>query len=187
MSHLFRVLVPTLLLALGCAALPVETDYDPAFDFGGYKQFGWLTEKQPLTGDVRLDNPLLHERLREAIGQTLTAAGFEAVPSDDLASADFRVGYHLALQRRLDVTTLDSHYGYGPGANRWGHGPPETIVREYDEGTLVIDVVDSKSDRLVWRGSAYGRMSETATPEQRQERAHGVVATILELFPPSAE
>jgi len=183
MPAAFRVLIPTLLLALGCASLPVETDYDPAFDFGGYQRFAWLAEKQPLTGDVRLDNPRLHERLRQAIQQTLTASGFDA----EAGSADFRVGYHLSLQQRLDVTTLDSHYGYGPGASRWGYGPPETVVREYDEGTLVIDVVDSRSDRLVWRGSAFGRMSESATPEERQDRARAAVAMILERFPPPPE
>ncbi len=184
MPSLLRVLLPAVLLALGCASLPIETDYDPSFDFGGYKGFAWLAEEQPITGDVRLDNPLLHERLRQAIQQTLAAAGFEQV---DGGSADFRVGYHLSLQQRLDVSTLNSHYGYGPGANRWGYGPPETVVREYEEGTLVIDVVDARSDRLVWRGSAYGRMRESATPEQRQQRAQEVVATILERFPPSHE
>ena len=184
MQSLLRALVPAALLALGCAGLPVETDYDPSFDFGGYRGFAWLTEKHPITGDVRLDNPLLHERLREAIQQTLTAAGFEQV---EAGSADFRVGYHLSLQRRLDVSTLNSHYGYGPGANRWGYGPPGTVVTEYEEGTLVIDVVDARSDRLVWRGSAYGRVRESSTPEERQQRVHRVVAGILERFPPSHE
>ena len=184
MQSRFRALVPAALLALGCASLPIETDYDPAFDFGGYKRFAWLSEKSPITGDVRLDNPLLHERLRQAIQQTLTAAGFEQV---EAGSGDFRVGYHLSLQQRLDVSTLDRHYGYGPAANRWGYGPPETIVREYEEGTLVIDVVDARSDRLVWRGAAHGRMRESTTPEDRRQRAHQVVAAILERFPPPHE
>ncbi len=168
------------LVLAGCASVPVSTDYDPAFDFGPYRSFSWLEEKQPLTGDLRLDNPLLDQRLREAIERALIARGYKKSGG----AADFVVGYHLSLTQRYDVSTLQSHYGYGPGWNRVGYGPADTIVTEYEEGTLVIDVVDRAADRLVWRGQAYGRVRESAAPEEREQRVNRVVESILADFPP---
>ncbi len=168
--------------ATGCATVAVSTDYDRSLDFGRYRTFAWLEEKQPLTGDVRLDNSLLHTRLREAVDEVLAAAGFEKTSS---GKPDFRVGYHLSVEQRIDVSTLESHYGYGPGWNRVGYGPPTTVVTEYEQGTLLIDVVDTSEDRLVWRGSAEGRVRESATPEEREARMREVVASVLADFPPA--
>jgi hypothetical protein len=168
------------LVLAACASVAVSTDYDPTFNFGPYRSFAWLQEQQPLTGDLRLDNPLLHQRLREAVERTLIARGYEKAAG----AADFVVGYHLSLTQRYDVSTLQSHYGYGPGWNRVGYGPTDTVVTEYEEGTLVIDVVDRRADRLVWRGQAYGRVRESPTPEEREQRVNRVVESILADFPP---
>ncbi len=179
-APLLSCVVAAGLVLAACASVPVSTDYDPAFDFRPYRSFAWLEEKQPLTGDLRLDNPLLDQRLREAIERTLIARGYKKSGG----AADFVVGYHLSLTQRYDVSTLQSHYGYGPGWNRVGYGPADTIVTEYEEGTLVIDVVDRAADRLVWRGQAYGRVRESTTPEEREQRVNRVVESILADFPP---
>lgn len=177
------MLIGTWLVLSACVDVAVSTDYDPGFDFAPYRSFAWLQEKQPLTGDVRLDNPLLHQRVREAIERTLIARGYQK----SSGRADFGIGYHLSLSQRYDVSSLQSHYGYGPGWNRVGYGPADTVVREYEEGTLVIDVVDGKADRLVWRGQASGRVRESQTPEQRRQRIDQAVESVLSRFPPGRE
>jgi TolB-like protein len=50
------------------------------------------------------------------------------------------------INRRLDVDRLDRERGYSPVA--------ALGVFEYESGTLVIDVVDAHTDRVVWRGWA---------------------------------
>ena len=66
-----------------------------------------------------------------------------------------------------------SYYGGGPGHN--GTGTP------YTKGTLVIDILDAKTDELVWRGSAVNRMSD---PTYDAKEINKVVEKILEEFPP---
>ncbi len=87
-------------LPSGCAPLSVHVDYDTQADFSGLRTFGWLPEPRA-TGVPRADNPLLHQRIREAIEAQLTAQGF--VADDD---PQFRVGYHLSTQQKLDVRGL---------------------------------------------------------------------------------
>ena len=59
-------------------------------------------------------------------------------------------------------------------------------MREWDEGTLVLDVVDGKSSKLVWRASAQAEVStEPPPPEDRDETLNQAVDKMLADFPPS--
>lgn len=69
--------------------------------------------------------------------------------------ADFLVRYHAALDRKIDGSTIDRYYGPRLG----GPAVSETVVREYDEGTLLLDMVDRQTGRLLWRGSAQARVT----------------------------
>lgn len=122
--------------------------------------------------------------VRAAVESTLLAKGYQK----DETSPDFLVGYHLSLDKKLDVSTVNTHYGYaGYGVGgRWGtFGFPETRVREYEQGTLIIDVVEASAHKLVWRGSGTRRVSRNPSPEQVTERVNAAVAEILAKFPPS--
>jgi hypothetical protein len=57
-------------------------------------------------------------------------------------------------------------------------------VREYERGTLLIDILLPAERTLVWRGSASGRLRETSDPAKREQRINDVVARILDRFPP---
>jgi hypothetical protein len=180
-----RSFVPRLLVAVialcGCSTVRVTTDWDPEADFSKFRSFGWLHEQQPATGNFRLDNPLLDARIRAAVDRTLEQRGYVKVAD---AGADFVVGYHLGLERELDVRTMNTYYGYGRG-NRWGAvGYPQTQVREYERGTLVIDIADVDARMLVWRGSGSRRLSNRSSPEKSTQVIDKAVAEILAKFPP---
>jgi hypothetical protein len=51
-------------------------------------------------------------------------------------------------------------------------------------GTLLIDVIDGASQKLVWRGTAAGDVDQGLTSEQRDERTKAIVQRILSHFPP---
>ena len=51
----------------------------------------------------------------------------------------------------MSAATISAHYGYGWGW--YGSGRTNTYVNEWDEGTLLVDIVDAASNELVWRGS----------------------------------
>lgn len=179
-----RVLATSLaaLAALaGCAGLPVTTDYDPAFAFGSLRRFAFLP---PPTGSdaARRHASLSDQRVRAALRDTLRARGFEPAPPGE---ADFFVVHHLATETGLDVRTVHTTHGYrrrGWGATTNSH----TTVREYERGTLVIDVVLPAERRLVWRGSASARLSQRSDPARRDARIRDAVEQILKRFPPGS-
>jgi len=73
-----------------------------------------------------------------------------------------------------------------PGARVPGPFVPQTVTveRKYDEGTLILEVVDAASGRLVWRGWAQAEVKSKADPGQREARIWEAVAKILDQFPP---
>jgi hypothetical protein len=174
------VIVATAAIAVsgGCRTVSVSADWDQKHDFRGYRTFGWLHGEQPETGDFRIDNPLIDKRIREAIDKTLQARGFKRVGD---TGADFLVGYHLGLEKRLDVYTMNAYYGY----RRGGVSYPQTQVSEYEQGSLVIDIADTGRRTLVWRGTGTRRVSQSSSPEKSSKVFRKAVAEILDRFPPN--
>lgn len=176
-----------LFAACGCSTLSVSYDYDSTADFSQYKTYAWLESKGKAHSDPRIDNDLLDGRIRRSVDAELGLKGLSRVPEPE---ADLLVGYHVTLDRKIEVSTVDSTYGYGrgPAWGRYGYGGridvPETRVDQYDEGTLLLDLVDRKTQRLVWRGSATDRVELERHPEEREESLRAAVKEMLGSFPP---
>jgi hypothetical protein len=178
------VLATVLTLAsVGCVGFSVSMDYDPETDFSGYRSWYWLPPSP--TGDPRIDNDLVANRVHGAVERSLAARGYVKTSTGE---GDFGVGYHGFIEGKIDIQTVDRYYGYGPGWGRYGMGyggvGTETYVDQYDEGTLILDVVDTRSQKLVWRGSTSARVRENDSPKNRDERTQKAVDAILAEFPP---
>jgi hypothetical protein len=67
------------------------------------------------------------------------------------------------------------------------YGPPsrDVIITEYEQGTLVLDIVERRSKKLVWRGTARATLLENPTPERSTARINEAVRKILAGFPPA--
>jgi hypothetical protein len=72
-------------------------------------------------------------------------------------------------------------YGFW-GVPATGH----TTVRkdDYKVGTLVIDLVDSKTEKLIWTGTANAEINKK--PKNPDEAIHAVVAKVMAAFPSCA-
>jgi hypothetical protein len=176
-------------LVCGCSTVQVESDWDPRVDFSGMSRYAWLPGPQQPTGDARIDNPLLDARLRKAIDAQLRAQGHTKTHPAD---ASFLVGYHLSLDKVLRANTINDHYDYGYGTwDYWGGpgtpGRSQTVIREYETGTLVIDIIESARYELVWRGSGSTSLERSTTPEREAKLVARVVGEILKGFPPDPE
>jgi hypothetical protein len=177
------------LLALGTACSSVRTsyDFDPGADFSDWRSYAWYPSGSEPTGDPRLDNPLLHARIQTAIDRDLAARGYTKVVD---RTPDFYVNYHLSTEQRLDVRIMNTGYAGGPYGRGWGGagwggvGWTETRVDQYEEGTLVIDLVEEDERRLVWRGSGTRRLSRDPNPERVTKHVNEAVNEILAQFPP---
>ena len=66
----------------------------------------------------------------------------------------------------------------------YGAGGAETIVDDYELGTLLVDFIDPRTSAVIWRGKAQSRLQEAKTPEERQARVQAAVDQLLAQFPP---
>jgi hypothetical protein len=170
-------------LAVGCAAVPVETDYDPDADFEALRTFLWAERDGAEAAEPAMENDLLDARVRRAVEASLSAKGFVLA---ETPRADFEVAYHVAVDRKVDVATYVDAF---PRGYRWGPGITQayTTVREHAVGSLVIDVLRGDTGKLIWRGSAQARIGQPGTPEARSQRVQAAADAILGRFPPGGE
>jgi hypothetical protein len=61
-----------------------------------------------------------------------------------------------------------------------------TTAQTYDQGTLILDIVDAKKKELVWRGSANGILDPGASPDKKASKVNEAVTKTLADFPPTA-
>jgi hypothetical protein len=162
------LLFPALLLT-GCVAhYDVRTDADRAMDFTAYRTFAIPPRPKADTPDV-LDNSLVRKRLEGMFAKHLASRGVLPAASED--PPDLLVRYWVTTEAKTDISTVPSAgvmvapgpYGYGYGGypywgGRWGPMYQDVIVRDYTEGTLVLDLVDRARDELVWRAYVVGTL-----------------------------
>jgi hypothetical protein len=164
---------------VGCTRVSVSTDYDHAMDFGALHTYAWRPGEQPQTGDPRFDGPFLDKCIRTAVDRGLASKGYR--PAAAGTTPDFLVGYYAAVRYQTSVQTM--HTWYGPNVSGWG-GWPETYAHHYEEGTLLIDVIDPGTMKLLWRGRGSGVVDPRASPTKREKRIDEAVDRILAEFPP---
>ena len=173
--RLGTLLLSSLLAA--CSAITVRSDYDTSTDFKQLRTYGWLQKPSDLPKDPRIDNDLIDSRVHSAVNDELWAKGYNESPNPD-----FRVTYHIMLTKKFDVAAFPVSYGYGLG--RVGAMSTDVQVSEYEMGTLLLDVVNSTSNELIWRGSAQARVDPDRTPQERTKRIRDAVHQMLAQFPP---
>lgn len=186
-----RVLLPILLLLLAttaCRTFNVHTDWDETAPFEHLHRYAWLEPPTTPGADPFADNGLLRKRVRVEIEKNLTSRGFEAV--SDPSRADFLVTYGVVLDEKLRVNggvTAYGGYGYG---GRWpigfggGYGAPD--VRNYQEGTLIVDFLRPDSRELFWRGWAAGFLQTRDRDPDPKRFAEGVKA-VIDAYPPKSK
>jgi len=137
-------------------------------------------------------NELNRARFVTAIENTLKAKGF----NQNSSNPDFIIATHFGKENKVDITNWG--YSYAPAGHYNGHGylyPSHgysgsyantggVSVYEYEQGTLILDFVDSKTKTLIWRATAKSIISPASTPEKQTEKIKNAVNKILENFPP---
>lgn len=153
----------------GCSGPEVSRDYDPKQDFSNLKTWSFAPVPPQADGarDPMAVSTLAMERIQRAVDRELKVKGFQPM---DAQSADFWVQYYALTEQRMRID---------PGYD-WGHDDVST----YAAGTIIIDVVNPKDKRMVWRGTATDVLDPDLTPAEREERIQEAVHDILKEFPP---
>ena len=156
-------------------AQQVKTDYDRSANFGQYKTYSWE--------QVKTKDPLWVDRIKTSVNAALAAKGWTQVDSGGDVSI-------VAMEITQDQQTLNTFYdgfGGGWGWRRFGgggFGDATTTTETYKVGTLVVDLFDTKSKQLIWRGSSSDTLSNNSN-KNIQNLDKGV-EKLFKQFPPGS-
>lgn len=182
--------IPAVLLVLGlaftagCTGVRVSQDYDPGTDFARLQHYAWQTDQEEENGNPLADNPLLRQRIRDAVNQSLAGKGYREVPADQ---ADFLVRHRYQVRQKIGSENVRTGIGIGTGSSGTFGGIGIGTgggVREYNEGTLVIDIIDAGTGELLWRGMGSREVFAHSSPEETTRAVNETVTKILAPFPP---
>jgi hypothetical protein len=164
-KHFFSLAIAALLLS-GCSSnkLTVLTSYDDEADFTSYLTFG-VVNYEATQGIDKSPNGFVDQYFEEAIEKEMKDRGY--ILSDN---RDLEIYYYIKVTTETEMVANSTspyyggyygspyYHGYygGYGYGSVGIGVSTTTVQEVDhhEGTLIIDIVDVRADKVVWRGTA---------------------------------
>jgi len=163
------------LFATASFAQQVKTDYDRTANFSQYKTYSWE--------NVHTQEPLWVDRIKAAVNSALAAKGWMQVESGGNVSI-------MAMEMSKSHQTLNTYYdgfGGGWGWRRWGglgdgFGDSTTTESTYKVGTLVVDLFDSNTKKLIWRGSASAALSNKS--DKNIKNLDKGVEKMFDHFPP---
>jgi len=171
-------------LMLSACASSVNIDYDKDANFKTFKTYN--VEKTPVrvSVDTRIDSPFMQERVAKELDAVLTKKGFKYLK----ANAELTVKYYLDIRREIETDDSGVSIGFGSFSSHsaigFGFGVPVGETSSIDKLVLTIDVISSKTDTLIWRGSLGYTLVDGATPETYSRLIKDLVSEILENFPP---
>ena len=158
-----------LILLSACVSYQATYDYDPQYSFKGLKTYSWIEDPA-----VTAQSELIEKHIRKAVENKLTEMGY----SRATASPDFRIAMLLGRENKTELTPLGYSYGSWYGA---------VNVYQYEEGTFVLDFVDTNTNSLVYRGVVRAELKHNVNPDERQQRIKKAVDKVLKYFPPDQQ
>ena len=164
-------------IASGCATtMTVSSHVRDGLDITRYHTYDWGPADALPTGDPRLDkDPFFKDRVQGAVEKELAAKGIRLSSS---GTPDLLIHYHANISNRIDVNRTEREYGYCQGADC------DSWVVEYEAGTLVLDFIDARTKRLIWRGWAQDSVEDALGNQDRMvKKIDEAVTRMLARFP----
>ena len=168
------ITVAALTLPGVAAAQDVKIDFDKGYNFAPVKTYS-------ITIGTKWGNDLSERRILAEFDEAIAAKGWKKAEN-----ADVNVVLHGATQTKRNANTFYSGMGggYGYRYGGWGGtGTASTVVTEYRVGMLVVDIFDSKTKGLIFRGTAEDEISSNA--DKNVKRIEKASTKMFKNFPPT--
>lgn len=174
------------LIAVSAAfGMSVKSDYEKNFDFSQLHTFAFKTDRA--SNDPLSTNTLEAGRIQNALAAQLEANGF----TQATGNPDFIVAFY---SRSKQETQVQSTGGFGPGIGpgfgprfgfgrgfgwgygipgrgrwRWGYGP-NIWTTNYTQGCVMADIIDPRTNDLVWRGMVMDTINGVGQSEKQSDQ-----------------
>ena len=155
-----RMAAATLLLLVvstAAHAQKIKVEFDKNVDFAKFTTYAWDPTPQATS------KPVLVANIKAAISQELTKRGLKEVAAD--ANPDLYVAMYGGIGTDMAVTYSDFYYGpsgippFGTSFVMWGTAPGTTNSAVFNNGLLVVEIIDATHKKLAWRGMATQKLS----------------------------
>jgi len=171
-------LIGLMILIVGCSSLSVYHDIDTDADFTTYKTYDWKPASAVSSeedGETKSQNSKLAPLIESTVDAQLIDKGLRR----DTDNPDLLVRHLGGAANTIDVTG----YGYSYGESYSGWQGDSIGLYPYKEGSLVLDLIDTKTGKLVWRGTAQGTVV-SSTAKQDRKMVVNAIKKMFENYPP---
>ena len=137
-------------------------------NFSNYKTFGWVND-EGIKKSGRSDNDIVDNNIKNSIGDELEKKGWQETDQQPDVLLDYNVTVKKGVKRETEPVYSYPYTGYfyspwrrgmgsyyNPGFFRGYH----TYNVPFKEGTLTVNMVDAKSNKLIWQGWATGDVTK---------------------------
>jgi hypothetical protein len=175
----------------------ISTNVAVDTNFSKYRTFAWLPDQTDTT-NLPYNNEIIRNNIRNYFGKSFAERGYTV----NLDTPDVLLKVFITNKKKENVITYSSnplpyyycnyyygstyyypydfnyYYRYSPGYC----SPPNyySEKQEYIEGSIILNVIDRKLNKLVWSGIARGDIYD---PSFIDENIHPAVEAIMNKYP----
>ncbi len=192
MTHTGRFALSVMLVAALAvvvhAGMKVKVEFDKEYDFTKAKTFGWHPDG---AGEVKIlertgDDPEAirtkwEPTIKDAAEQMLTKSGLAPATS---GTPDLMLHYYFLAGPSSESQYRGQFIGAIPP---WGVPDFEmttTSLKIFEEGTLILDIIDGPKRQIAWRGIARAEINRQNSAVKRDQRIREAMSELLKKFPP---
>jgi hypothetical protein len=186
MNQVVPILMKNIMLILICLAsitgcsttYSADTDRDENYDFQAIKSYF-------VDGDTQFKNPMISDidrsRINDAIDNEFNVHG---LISTDKENADVFISYFVVTNDKINIRSSghSPYYGYN---SRFGHsygysyGTTNINTKNYTQGTFVIDIVDNKTKKTVWRSTLVKPIKNYKSSASKEQAVTELINTMF--------
>lgn len=208
-SHRFMMSIFLAFGIAGCASEPAyEFDYDEYYVFTDQQTYRWYDDDSPSQDYPYRRYNSSDKRIRNTVDQVMVQRGFKEAPK---GNADLWVNYYV--HKKQTQTVPSSQNGVSGSMSTGTYGSSMTVsgqqdgafgsvskgsrgsavsvgystgssTKTYEDGTAILDIIDIRTNRTVWRGVATGRLKQGMSQGDRSKLTIQIVNELLKDFPP---
>ncbi|MGU3376040.1 DUF4136 domain-containing protein [Chryseobacterium sp. M5A1_1a] len=170
-KYIFILLASATLGLTSCSPFQIRSDYAETANFNSYKTYKIRID------DLKL-NDIDKDRVLNELSRQLQSKGLQSGENPDLI-----VNVKANHKKVTDINSSSPYgmWGWG-GPFGWGVGMSRTWTSNYNEGALIVDLIDSKTNKLVWQGIGSGISVDS--PKSKQRQIPEILAEIMKNYPP---
>jgi hypothetical protein len=173
-------------VCVGAAKIKTRADADPQFDFKTVRTWAWHKDGP---GEVKMarsseDDPkAIQRRVEPTLVDAVTKELASRKLTPDQTAPDVRFHYYVLVTVGFDTQSTGQ---FLPAVPEWGIPPFTGATMSYNiiqTGSIVLDVVSTRLDAVVWRGIAQSELEQTSSDAERSARIREAVRDLIKKLP----